>query len=468
MILEQFYLGCLAQASYVIGDPEAGRAAVVDPRRDVDDYVRFAEAHGLRIEWILLTHLHADFVSGHIELARRTGARIALGHAAKATYEHRALHEGDRIEVGRAVIDVMETPGHTPESLSYVVRETKDAAPHGVLTGDTLFIGDVGRPDLTASEGMTSEELAGLLFDSLHQKIMSLPDETLVYPGHGAGSMCGKNMSTETVSTIGKQRTTNYALAFSAKDDFIASVTSCQPTAPRHFARDAHLNRSDRGLLEDAVAQGDRALGLDDVLREMNAGAQLLDTRFMDDFAAGHLAGAINIGLDGQFATWSGALLDADRSIVLLTPKGHERETVVRLSRVGLDSVIGYLADGPDVIASRPELLVKQSRIAVTELARRLEGGQGDEDIRVLDIRGPGEWVDGHLEGATHLPLPLLPDHLDDVPRDQTVYVHCLSGYRSSAAVSLLRGSGFDRVVDVVGGFEAWVGEGQRVVEATV
>src|SRR5271154_6507456 len=338
MILKQFYLPCLAHASYLIGDEATGTAVVVDPQRDVDQYIAFAAAHALTIKHVFLTHLHADFVAGHLELRDRAGATIYLGAAAKAAYTFTPFRDGDILEFGRVRLTALETPGHTPESISIVVYDlnVSDTQPHAVLTGDTLFIGDVGRPDLRAALGWSATELGSMLFDSLHTKLLGLPDQSLVYPAHGAGSLCGKALSKETVSTLGEQRRSNYALQPMSKEAFIQVVTADQPEAPAYFIYDAVLNSQERPTLDQALAREMNPLTLDGVLALQAAGAQILDTRDAAEFASAHLAGSINIGLVGQYATWVGTVLDRKHPIVIIADPGRENESAVRLGRIGL------------------------------------------------------------------------------------------------------------------------------------
>jgi len=443
MILEQHYLACLAQASYFIADQERGKAVVVDPRRDVDLYVERARELGVEIERVLLTHMHADFLAGHLELAERTGAKIALGAQARTEYPVERLSEGDTLMVGDITLKVLETPGHTPESISILVFEPGEATkPYAVLTGDTLFIGDVGRPDLVASKGMSAEQLAGMLYDSLHDKLLPLPDETIVYPGHGAGSACGKNLSSETFSTMGKQRALNYALQPMSKQEFVATLTSNLAAPPAYFPVTADLNAKSRATLESVLASSVKPLSSADVLAHQARGAQVLDTRSKDDFASGHLPGSINIGLDGKFASWAGALLDLDRDVVLVASPGTENEAALRLGRIGFDRVVGFL-EGGATGAERVE------RIDVHQLSEL------DEPC-VVDVRTPTEHANGHLAGSRSIPLPELRRRASELPTDRKVYIHCQSGYRSMTALSLLADQPQLQLVDVAGGFEAW------------
>ena len=454
MIFTQYYLGCLSQASYLIGDESTGVAAVVDPRRDVDEYLSDAAARGLRIEHAILTHFHADFVAGHLELRDRVGARIHLGVRAQADYPFSPLRDGDALELGRVRLRVLETPGHTPEAISLVLYDlaVSEHEPKAVLTGDTLFIGDVGRPDLMASVGVTAPELAGMLYDSLHRKLLTLPDATLVYPGHGAGSACGKNLSQERVSTIGVQRQYNYALQPMSKERFVAVITADQPAAPPYFAYDADLNRRERATLDAVLARELRRLSLDEALAAQREGAQLLDTREPADFAAGHVAGSLNIGLGGRFAEWTGILLAPTRPIVLVAAPGREQEAAVRLGRVGFDTVTGYLDGGIAAAKDRPDVVRRVERVTAGTLRDLLHA----ERLPVLDVRTDMEWRSESIPGSVNLPLHELRARLAEVPAGPRLVVHCQSGYRSSIAVSLLAQLGRSGLVDLVGGIAAW------------
>ena len=464
MHLEQLYLGCLAQASYLIADEASGVAVVVDPRRDVDVYLESAANRGWRIEHVYLTHFHADFLAGHLELRERTGARIHLGARAEAEFEFVPEADGTSLGLGpRVRIEALETPGHTPEGITLLVYDRSDSEErlHAALTGDTLFIGDVGRPDLLASVGFTQAELGRMLFHSLHTKLAALPDETLVYPAHGAGSLCGKNLSDATSSTLGEQRRTNYALQPMSEDEFLAVVTADQPAAPAYFVHDAVLNRKERPLLDRAVAAGRTSLDLEALLAAMNRGAQVVDARDPEAFAEGHLVGSISLGLDGKFATWAGTVLDLERPVLVITDPGREEEAVVRLARIGIDSVEGFLAGGAARLADRPELVRRFGRLDPQELA---SARAGSDPPLVLDVRAPGEHAAGHMEDVLHVPLGELAKRLDEIPGDRSVVVHCAGGYRSVIAISLLEGAGFEGLRDLRGGFSAWESSGQAVV----
>jgi hydroxyacylglutathione hydrolase len=455
VILKQFYLPCLAHASYVIGDEKAGAAVVVDPQRDTDQYIAFAAEHALTIKHVLLTHLHADFVAGHLELRDRVGAKIYLGAAAKAAYAFTPLHDGDTVELGRVRLKALETPGHTPESISIVVYDldVSETQPHAVLTGDTLFIGDVGRPDLRAALGWSATELGGMLFDSLHTKLLSLPDRSLVYPAHGAGSLCGKALSKETVSTLGEQRRSNYALQPMSKEAFIQVVTADQPDAPAYFVYDAVLNSEERPTLDQALARGMNPLSLDRVLELQATSAQILDTRDATEFASAHLAGSINIGLVGQYATWAGTVLNREHPIVIVAGPGRENESAVRLGRIGFDHVVGYLKDGLHSLESRPELVAFTERLSAPFAAELLSSSQPP---LAIDVRAPREREQKYIAGSLAIPLNHLSENLDKLPRDRPLLVYCAGGYRSSIAASLLQRSGFDPVGEIAGGIVGW------------
>ena len=459
MILEQFYLNCLAHASYLIGDERSGAAAVVDPQRDIDRYVAFAAEHGLRIDHVVLTHFHADFVAGHLELRDRTGAAIHLGARAQAEYPFHPLADGDVIDLGGVTLEALETPGHTAESISLVVHDrAKDPSrPYAVLTGDTLFVGDVGRPDLRVALGWSATDLAAMLYDSLHAKLLLLPDGALVYPAHGAGSLCGKALSKETVSTIGEQRRSNYALQPMSKAAFIGLVTADQPDAPPYFTYDAVLNTRERATLDEALARELQPLTVDRVLALRNEGAQILDTRDPADFAAAHLAGAFNIGLGGQFATWAGTVLRRERPIVIIADPGREHEAAMRLGRIGFDQVAGYLQDGMVGLASSPDLTTTTERVSPQVAAERL--ASSDSPV-LLDVRAPREHEARRIDGSLNVPLNHLDERLHELDPSRPILVHCAGGYRSSIAASILQQHGFASVSDVAGGITAWEASG--------
>ena len=457
MILKQFYLNCLAHASYLIGDEQTHTAAVVDPQRDVDQYLAFAAEHGLRIEHVFLTHLHADFIAGHLELRDQAGARIYLGASAKAEYPFTPLHDQDLVEFGRVRLKALETPGHTPESISLVVYDLDRSAdePQAVLTGDTLFVGDVGRPDLRVALGWSANDLGGLLYDSLRNKLLTLPDAAAVYPAHGAGSLCGKALSKETVSTIGEQRRSNYALQPMSKTAFVELVTADQPDAPSYFTYDAVLNSRERPTLDETLERV-TALTLDHVLALQEAGAQVLDSRDPAEFAAAHLAGSINVGLGGQYATWAGSVLTHEQPIVIIADPGREHEAAMRLGRIGFDHIVGYLKDGLHSVRSRPELMRSTERLSAQVAAERVAAAAGERTPVLVDVRAPGERQQKRIAGSVGIPLTHLRERLSELPADRPLLVYCAGGYRSSIAASLLQSHGFTQVSEIAGGIAAW------------
>lgn len=453
LVLTQHYLACLSHASYLIGDRGSGRAVVVDPRRDVEVYLEEAAEKGLHIERVIETHVHADFLSGHLELAARTGATISYGNGAQLEFDVEHLHDGQRLSLGEITLAILSTPGHTPESICVLVFAHPDATdPVAVLTGDTLFVGDVGRPDLLASagSGLTAEVLGRQLYHSLREKLLPLPDATLVYPAHGAGSSCGKALSDETFSTIGTQRRSNYALAPMSEDEFVAAVTEGQPIRPHYFEFDAQRNRELRPLLD---AEPLALFDLEQVLDLQSTGAHLLDAREPADYAAGHLRGAINIGLQGRFAEWAGEVLDPQREIVLVGGPTVAVEARLRLARVGYDRVVGQLTDLAATFSQRPDLVETSSRLTIEQLAelRGLEPG-----LQLIDVRNPGETAAGVLPGAREVPLPALTDLLGGLDPARPVLLYCGSGYRSQVAASVLVQRGFADVSDLLGGYGAW------------
>ncbi len=458
MFFKQYQLGCLSLYSYLIGDETTGRAVVVDPQRDIAEYVADAERHGLSIERVLETHFHADFLSGHLELAAATGAIISYGDVAEPDFAIEALADGERLSLGEVVLEIRHTPGHTPESISIVVYETADAEPWGVLTGDTLFIGDVGRPDLLTSIGWTADDLARRLYRSLHDQILTLPDATRVFPAHGAGSACGKNLSTAAESTIGEQRATNYALAPMTESAFVEAVTEGQGVAPLYFAFAADANRRERELLDDH--ESPVTLSLDEAVEAGEAGAVLLDTRAPETFASGHLRGSVNVGLDGRFAEYAGDVVRPGQQVVLLSEPGRGTEAKVRLARIGFDAVIGEVPDIGAALAAHPDQAETAPRLPVRDVQAWLAE---ESALQVLDVRNPGEAALGAVPGAVVIPLPRLLDHLDDLDRERPVVVYCAGGYRSSVAASTLRANGYGTVADMIGGYGAWVNGGEPV-----
>jgi glyoxylase-like metal-dependent hydrolase (beta-lactamase superfamily II)/rhodanese-related sulfurtransferase len=455
MIFKQFYLPCLAHASYLIGDEATGTAVVIDPQRDVDQYLAFAADHSLKIRHVFLTHLHADFVAGHLELRDCVGATIYLGAAAKAAYAFVPMKDGSVVEFGTVRLKTLETPGHTPESISVLVFDlsVSDAQPYAVLTGDTLFIGDVGRPDLRAALGWSATELGGMLFESLHSKLLELPDASLVYPAHGAGSLCGKALSKETVSTLGEQRRTNYALQPMSKAEFIQVVTADQPDAPAYFTYDAVLNSQERPTLDQALKREMQPLTPESVLELQASGAQILDTRDSVEFAAAHLKGSINIGLGGQYATWAGTVLAREHPIVIIADPGRENEAAVRLGRIGFDHVAGFLNDGMRSLADRPDLTIKTERLSAPFAAELLASAQPP---LVIDVRSQREREQKNIAASMSVPLNHLAEKMDSLPKGRDILVYCAGGYRSSIGASLLQRAGFEKVSEIAGGIAAW------------
>jgi glyoxylase-like metal-dependent hydrolase (beta-lactamase superfamily II)/rhodanese-related sulfurtransferase len=471
MYFEQFYLTCLAHASYMIGSE--GEAAVVDPQRDVDIYLKAADEQNLKIRHIFETHLHADFVSGHKELAARTGAKIYIGAQANAGFPHVALSDGFEVKVGAVRIRALETPGHTPESICLVMTEGKSSEgksaegkscegesgePCAVLTGDTLFIGDVGRPDLARTH--TPAELAGLLYDSLHGKLMALPDAVMVYPAHGAGSLCGRAMRAERSSTIGTERLTNYALQIKSREEFIAQLTTNLPSRPEYFLEDAEINRSGAGTLTELPPLRGFSANEVQALVQQNANANVvvnvLDVRSGDAFAAGHVPGSISIALSGQFASWAGGILGIHSKPILVGDTDAEiEEARLRLARVGIEDLLGYLAGGVAAWQKAGLPLAKTRQISPRELHQKLrEGGVHAADV--LDVRREGEWQAGHIAGVECRALDTFSQALPAIDAGRVVAVHCKSGYRSMIACSLLERAGHPNVINVAGGFDAW------------
>ncbi len=448
----QYYLDCLSHASYLVADETTGRAVVVDPQRDIAEYLADAKELGLTIELVIETHFHADFLSGHLELAKATGAKIVYSSVAETEFESMGVADGERYSLGDVTLEFRHTPGHTPESLSIVVYEhADDETPYGVLTGDALFIGDVGRPDLLASIGFTREELADKLYDSLHDKLMTLPDATRVYPAHGAGSACGKNLSTDLWSTMGDQKATNYALRAPDKATFMNLVTEGQPPAPGYFVYDAILNRKDRELLDETKMP--TAMTYEQVRKAIDGGAVLVDGRTPEEFAQGHLRGAINIGLEGRYAEFAGSVLPSDVDVVLFTEPGQELEGKNRLARIGFDRVIGYLAEPYQAMFSHQDDVQVASRLtakAFDERASELT------DLQIVDVRNPGEVEAGTIPNAVPIPVGQLPTRVDELDPTKPTVVYCAGGYRSSVAASLLRQKGFTDVSDILGGYGAW------------
>jgi hydroxyacylglutathione hydrolase len=449
MYFEQFYLGCLAHASYMLASE--GEAVVVDPQRDVELYLKAADEHSVKIRHIFETHLHADFVSGHRELAARTGATIYMGSQAGATFPHIAVHDGFRLDLGKLSIKVLETPGHTPESICLVVtdHENSSEAPWAVLTGDTLFLGDVGRPDL--SKQYSPAELAGMLYESLHGKLLPLPDSVQVYPAHGAGSLCGRNMRAERSSTIGIERLTNYALQIKSKEEFVKQLTANLPARPEYFSQDAEINRSGAAALSELPDLP--AIEAAQLKTMLDNGEAVLDLRAGEEFCAGHVPGSINIALSGQFASWAGAILGLDSRPVLIAESDIQlAEARMRLARVGMENIAGYLRGGVKGWERAGLALATTPQIDVGGIESRLR----NSNIQVLDVRREPEWESGHIDGAIWWPLDNFRISPPEIDRDAPVAVHCKSGYRSMIACSLLQRAGVRNVLNVTGGFDAW------------
>jgi len=455
MFFEQFYLGCLAHASYMLGS--GGEAAVVDPQRDVELYLETAEQQKLKIRYIFETHLHAAFVSGHRELAARTGATVYIGAKAGATFPHVPLSDGFELRFGDVRLNVLETPGHTPESLCLVVTDlAKSRDPVMVLTGDTLFIGDVGRPDLAPQ--LSPQQLAGMLYDSLHNKVLRLPDATLVYPAHGAGSLCGRQMRNERSSTIGTERLTNYALQIADRDQFIQELTANLPPRPAYFAQDAEINRGGAEALTDLPLL--QAISAQELRASMDEGALVLDTRSPQEFGEGHVPGSINISLSGQFASWAGTVLGlAAAPVIVAESREKAEESRLRLARVGIEQAQQYLEGGVQAWADAGYQLQTLPQVTARDVAEQIRSRQ----VQVLDVRREPEWTAGHIAGAHLFPLDRFANSLPEIDRSQSLAVHCKSGYRSSVACSLLLRAGYTNIVNVVGGFDAWQEAGEPV-----
>jgi hydroxyacylglutathione hydrolase len=464
MYFKQFYLGCLAHASYLIGSE--GEAAVVDPQRDVDEYINEAAAHGFKIKYIIETHLHADFVSGHRELSERTGAEIVFSRTAQATFKHRAVKDGEELKLGKVVLRIMDTPGHTPESICILVTDTEVSnQPQRILTGDTLFIGDVGRPDLAGGKGYTPQVMAGMMYDTLHEKLLQLSDEVEVYPAHGAGSMCGKNMSKERSSTIGEQRKLNYALKPMARDEFVRMMTVDLAEAPAYFPKDAEINRTGAEVLSQLPKP--EPLSPDQVRDLTSQTADLryviLDVRSAGEFGAGHVPGSLNIGLGGQFAMWAGTLIPLTAPIVIVADSESQvAEAQMRLARVGIENVKGYLAGGVDEWQRSGFELAIVPQISVDQLSDLI---LAEPPLQVLDVRREPEYASGHVPRAVPAPLATLSQTLSNLPLDpaKPTAVICAGGFRSSAATSILEQNGFANLLNVTGGTTAWINAGHAV-----
>lgn len=455
MHFRQFYLGCLAHASYYIGSEQ--EAAVVDPQRDVGQYLEEAEVNGQQIKYIIETHLHADFVSGHLELAAKTGARIVFGARANPGFPHLAVRDGDLLKVGNVTLKILETPGHTPESISIVVDDAGDLdEPQRVLTGDTLFIGDVGRPDLVGSKGFTAQAMAEMLYDSLHEKLLKLSDQTEVYPAHGAGSLCGKNMSKETWSTIGQQRKLNYALQPMAKESFVRMMTENLPEAPAYFPKSVAKNLKGARDLEDLPKA--KAMAAREV---KNFRGVILDVRNADEFGAGHVPNSLNVGLGGQFASWAGTLIETDAPVVIVANDEKQvEEAVVRLARVGIETVRGYLEGSIEGWKAEGFAAGTTEQVSVTDAKRRIAE---TPNAQFVDVRRAGEYESGHAVRAVNLTLSSLDKLSGNLDPARPTFVICQGGYRSSAATSILEQKGFREIYNVAGGTSAWIENGLEI-----
>ncbi|MCP4961279.1 MAG: MBL fold metallo-hydrolase [Actinomycetia bacterium] len=452
MILEQYQLPCLSISSYLVGDETTGKAVVIDPQRDIGQYLADAEDHNLRIEHVLLTHFHADYVSGHLGLARATGAEIVLGEPASAEFEIRNVADQERIVLGDVVIEAWLTPGHTPESTTYLAFEnTDDDVPAALFTGDTLFVNDVGRPDLLGAIGFTAEQLGGMLYDSL-ARVMTLPDEVVVYPGHGAGSACGKALGSDPHTTIGAQRRDNYALKAMTKEEFIDVVTEGQPAAPAYFLHDAITNRKIHEVFDEN--QQIPEIPMEDAHRRSAEGEfVIIDTRSPLEFAVGHLIGAVNVPLEGRYAEQAGMVVPADQDVVVVGDDGKHTEAMIRLARIGFDRVVGHVSYYEQSMLTHPGLVAEAPRVLASDIA-----GMNLDHIQLLDVRNPGETADGTIPGCTVIPLAQL--HVraaDEIDASKPAVIYCASGVRSSVAASWLRSNGFSDVSDVIGGYNGWV-----------
>jgi hydroxyacylglutathione hydrolase len=450
VLIEQFFLGCLAHASYMVASE--GVAAVIDPQRDVDIYIDLAKQKNLKIEHIIETHLHADFVSGHHELAERTGARIYLGEDAHATFSHTGIKDGDTLQFGNARFNFLHTPGHTIEGVCAVLTDlASPSQPRAVFTGDTLFVGDVGRPDLSADH--TPQQLAALLYQSLHEKLLKLPDDTEIFPAHGAGSLCGRQMGSERSSTVGKQRRTNYALLARTQDEFIHLLTDSLPPRPEYFGRDVELNRQGASSINQLPPPV--PLRAPEVLRLQSEGAIVLDTRPAMEFAVAHVPGSLHIALSGQYASWAARILGLDRRIILVGEDADQlRESQLRLARVGIEHVDAYLDGGITGWIQSGYELDYIPQISVQELAELQE--KEKDHIAILDVREPGEVETGAFENSIRIPLGQLADRTAELDPTKLIVVHCKGGYRSSIATSILRRAGLQEIADLTGGFDAW------------
>ncbi len=457
MKIEQIYTGCLAQGAYYI--ESNGEAAVIDPLRETKPYITRAGKDNAKIKYVFETHFHADFVSGHLDLAKATGAKIIYGPLANPDFKAHIAKDNEVFQIGNITLQALHTPGHTMESTCYLLKD-ENGKETALFTGDTLFIGDVGRPDLAQKSDITQDDLAGYLFESLRTKVMTLPDELVVYPAHGAGSSCGKNMSKETFDTLGHQKETNYALRSGlSKSQFITEVTEGLQPPPAYFPLNVQLNKEGYESLADVMEKGARALSPDAFEQLANeTGALILDTRSEKEFPKGFIPNSINIGLNGQFAPWVGALIpDIKQAILIVAPVGKEEETVMRLARVGYDHSVGYLEGGFDAWKNSGKETDTIETISPADFVKRKNA---EPSIHILDVRKTSEYQNGHLKGAVNIPLDFLNDHMNSVIKNETVYLHCQGGYRSMIFTSILRARGFENIIDVEGGYGALVKSG--------
>lgn len=456
MYIEQLYTNCLAEAAYYI--ESEGEAAIIDPLRETEPYIALAAERNARIKYVFETHFHADFVSGHIDLARKVNAPIVYGPMAEPNYEVINAKDGQEFKLGKLTIRVLHTPGHTPESSCFLLLDEKGKE-HAIFTGDTLFVGDVGRPDLLDGV-LSSRELASMLYDSLNNKIKTLPDTTIIYPAHGPGSACGKNIGKETFSTLGEQKKFNYALKAKNREEFIQQVTDGILPPPQYFFEDARINKNGYDSIDDVLSENEKPLTVNQFVAEVKKGAIILDTRKADDFEKGYITGSVNIGLNGQFAVWVGTLLDIKIPLLLITEPGKEHETILRMARVGYENIVGYLEGG--IEAWNGELETIQS-IDAEDLKATLKGG-----AEVLDVRKPGEWNVSHLKNAQFVPLAEMPSNLRPFDKNKSYIVHCGGGYRSMMAISVMKKAGFKNLINVYGGFGAMVNAGLEIVTEEV
>ncbi len=448
--VEQMYTGCLAESAYYI--ESNGEAAIIDPLREVEPYIQKAKERGVQIKYVFETHFHADFVSGHLDLAKKTGAQIVYGPTAEPNFDAYIAKDGEEFKIGDIVIKALHTPGHTLESTTYLLVD-EEGKQRYIFTGDTLFIGDVGRPDLAVKGNLTEKELAGLLYDSLKNKIMPLPDDVIVYPGHGAGSACGKNIGKETFDTLGNQKKKNWALQNISKEDFVREATTGLLPPPQYFPKNALLNKLGYESIDNIIEREYIPLGVSEFKEKMRTGALVLDTRSPEEFATAHILGSINIGLDGgPFAVWVGALVeDLKTPILLVTPEGREREAIIRLARVGYENCLGYLDGGISAWQNAGEKIADIHQVDAAEFAKRYKA----ENINVIDVRKPTEYEKAHLDKVQNIPLDFIQKHLNEFSKQNQYYIHCAGGYRSMIACSILKKNGIENIIDVKGGFSA-------------